>query len=184
MDRGCSNVQCCNHFGPRARLTIALRLNALIVVLSASKIASCRGGSQGMLLCDDIVDELHSQSVISCTQRATQYSSPTPRIDRNCWALCWRQAGTWLWFQGACAFATQMLDLARPWSTCDDFEVQVIAAAAMLYMWTKLHGTYLERVGPQVRLALRTEPCFSSSAQRSTTKRCSRKMFFAKSTAS
>ena len=58
----------------------------------------------------------------------------------------------------------------------DDFGVQVIAVAAALYMWTKMHSTYLERVDLHVPLSAFTDRAalFLERAQRTTSQRCSR----------
>ena len=152
-----------------------------------------------MRLCDEIVDELDSQSVseehlvgmaskeriilLHSTRNAVLVAA-NPANRSQLLGIVLETGRDMALVPGHLCTVTQMLDWARPWSTCDDFEVQVTAAAAVLYTWTKMYGTYLERVGPQVRLALRTEPRFSSRAQRTTTERCSREMFFAKSTAS
>ena len=61
---------------------------------------------------------------------------------------------------GRLCFVTQMLDPARPWATCDDIEVQVTAATAILYMWTNMYGTYLKRVGPQGSIGLADRAAF------------------------
>ena len=110
----------CKRFGPRARFTIALYLKVLIVVLSARKLASSRGWYQGVRWCDDIVEVLDSQSVsdehmveMASKERiillhllnAQRSTLPTPRILRKCWALCWREAGNWLPFQGTFALS-------------------------------------------------------------------------------
>ena len=152
-----------------------------------------------MRLRDEIVDELDSQSVseehlvgMASKERIILFHSTrnavpvaaNPANRSKLLGIVLEAGRDMVVVPGRLCTVTQMLDPARPWSTCDDIEVQVIAATAILYTWTKMYCTYLERVGPQVRLALRTEPRFSSKAQRTTTKRCSRKMFFAKSTAS
>ena len=152
-----------------------------------------------MRLCDEIVDEHDSQSAseehlvgmaskermipLHSTRNAVPVAA-NPANRSQLLGIVLETGRDMALVPGRLCAVTQMLDWARPWSTCDDFEVQVTAASAVLYTWTKMYCTYLERVGPQVRLALRTEPRFSSSSQRTTTKRCSRKMFFAKSTAS
>ena len=109
----------CNHFLPRARF-----VNHCTLSQCSDCCSSSRGWKQGRRWCDEIVDELGSQSVSDehlvelaskeRTQRATQYSSPaTLRIDRKGWTLCWWQAGTMhfcvFWF------VAQILDFTRLW---------------------------------------------------------------------
>ena len=50
-----------------------------------------------------------------------------------------------------------MFDLRKLWATCGDFGVQVTAGTAALLMWTKMHGTDLERVDPHFPLAARAD---------------------------
>ena len=55
--------QCVFIFEPRARSTVAPCFNSLIVVLGARKLSSNLLWNQGVRWCDEIVDELDSQSV-------------------------------------------------------------------------------------------------------------------------
>ena len=128
-----------------------------------------------MRLCRGIVDELDSQSVseehlvgMASKERiillhSTRNAAPVAANTENRSQLLGivLEAGRDMALvPGRLCTVTQMLDLARPWATCDDIEVQVIAAAAVLHVWTKMYGTYLERVGLQGSTGLADRAAF------------------------
>ena len=53
---------------------------------------------------------------------------------------------------GHLLFVAQVLGISGFWVTWHDFQLQVVAATAALYMCVKLHGNPLERIGTDGQL--------------------------------